>query len=99
MAFQHASPLNELPPNSMRAVSVASTPVLLVREGDQVYALEPRCGHAVVFSSWRLQRASDLRNRGRIAASLGAPVRAMVAVRRRRRLAWPVVTLAPLPSP
>jgi nitrite reductase/ring-hydroxylating ferredoxin subunit len=45
MAFQHASSLEELPPNSMRAVTVASTPVLLVREGDQVYALEPRCGH------------------------------------------------------
>ncbi len=45
MAFQHAASLEELPPNSMRAVTVASTSVLLVREGDQVYALEPRCGH------------------------------------------------------
>jgi nitrite reductase/ring-hydroxylating ferredoxin subunit len=45
MAFQHASSLDELLPNSMRAVTVTDTPVLLVREGDQVYALEPRCGH------------------------------------------------------
>src|SRR5262249_11522729 len=45
MAFQHASSLDALLPNSMRAVTVADTPVLLVREGDQVYALEPRCGH------------------------------------------------------
>ena len=45
MAFQYASSLEDLPPNSMRAVPLASTPVLLVREGDQVYALEPRCGH------------------------------------------------------
>jgi nitrite reductase/ring-hydroxylating ferredoxin subunit len=45
MAFQHASSLDDLPPNSMRGVTIASTPVLLVREGDQVYALEPRCGH------------------------------------------------------
>src|SRR5260370_40062861 len=45
MAFQHASPLDDLPPNSMRGVTIASTPVLLEREGDQVYALEPRCGH------------------------------------------------------
>ena len=45
MAFQYASSLEDLPPNSMRGVTVASTPVLLVREGDQVYALEPRCGH------------------------------------------------------
>ena len=45
MAFQHASSLDGLPPNSMRAVTVTDTLVLLVREGDQVYALEPRCGH------------------------------------------------------
>jgi nitrite reductase/ring-hydroxylating ferredoxin subunit len=45
MTFQHASSLHELPPNSMRGVSIANTPVLLVRESDQVYALEPRCGH------------------------------------------------------
>ena len=45
MTFQYASSLAELPPNSMRGVTIASTPVLLVREGDQVYALEPRCGH------------------------------------------------------
>jgi nitrite reductase/ring-hydroxylating ferredoxin subunit len=45
MTFQHASSLDELPPNSMRGVTIANTPVLLVREGDQVYALEPRCGH------------------------------------------------------
>ncbi len=45
MAFQHASSLDDLPPNGMRGVTIASTPVLLVREGDQVYALEPRCGH------------------------------------------------------
>jgi len=45
MAFQHASSLDELPPNSMRAVTLSGVPVLLVREGDQVYALEPRCGH------------------------------------------------------
>ena len=45
MAFQHSSSLDELPPNSMRAVTLSGTPVLLVREGDKVYALEPRCGH------------------------------------------------------
>jgi nitrite reductase/ring-hydroxylating ferredoxin subunit len=45
VAFQYASSLEDLPPNSMRALTLASTPVLLVREGDQVYALEPRCGH------------------------------------------------------
>jgi nitrite reductase/ring-hydroxylating ferredoxin subunit len=45
MAFQHASSLDDLPPNSMRSVTIASAPVLLVRERDQVYALEPRCGH------------------------------------------------------
>ena len=45
MAFQHASSLDELLPNSMRAVTLSGTSVLLVREGDQVYALEPRCGH------------------------------------------------------
>jgi nitrite reductase/ring-hydroxylating ferredoxin subunit len=45
MAFQHASSLDELLPNGMRAVTLSGTSVLLVREGDQVYALEPRCGH------------------------------------------------------
>jgi nitrite reductase/ring-hydroxylating ferredoxin subunit len=45
MAFQLASPLEDLPPNSMRGATIAGTPVLLVREGDRVYALEPRCGH------------------------------------------------------
>ena len=45
MAFQHASSLDELIPNRMRAVTLSGTSVLLVREGDQVYALEPRCGH------------------------------------------------------
>jgi nitrite reductase/ring-hydroxylating ferredoxin subunit len=45
MTFQYASPLDELPPNSMRGVTIADTPVLLVHEGNQVYALEPRCGH------------------------------------------------------
>jgi hypothetical protein len=32
MAFQHAIALDELPPNSMRAVTVSGTPLLLVRE-------------------------------------------------------------------
>jgi nitrite reductase/ring-hydroxylating ferredoxin subunit len=45
MAFQHASSLDELLPNGMRAVTLSGTSVLLVREGDQVYALEPQCGH------------------------------------------------------
>jgi nitrite reductase/ring-hydroxylating ferredoxin subunit len=56
MAFQHASSLDELPPNSMRAVTLSGTPVLLVREGDKVYALEPRCGHMAAHSPkgrWR----------------------------------------------
>ena len=46
MAFQPALSLQDLPPGSMRAVTVAGTSILFVREGDQVYAMEPRCGHA-----------------------------------------------------
>ncbi len=46
MVFQPALSLQDLPPGSMRAISVAGTAVLLVRDGDQIYAMEPRCGHA-----------------------------------------------------
>jgi nitrite reductase/ring-hydroxylating ferredoxin subunit len=46
MAFQSALPLQDLSPGSLRAVTVAGTALLLVREGDQVYAMDPRCGHA-----------------------------------------------------
>jgi nitrite reductase/ring-hydroxylating ferredoxin subunit len=46
MAFQSALALSDLPPGSMRAVTVGGTSILVVREGDQVYAMEPRCGHA-----------------------------------------------------
>jgi nitrite reductase/ring-hydroxylating ferredoxin subunit len=45
MAFEHACPLADLPPNTMRGVTVAGAAVLLVRDGDQIYALESRCGH------------------------------------------------------
>ncbi len=46
MAFQSVLSLQDLPPGSMRAVTVAGTSILFVREGDQMYAMEPRCGHA-----------------------------------------------------
>ena len=45
MAFQHATSLEALPPNTMRGFTIAGIPVLLVREGYQVYALDSRCGH------------------------------------------------------
>lgn len=45
MAFQSACSLADLPVNTMRAVAVGDATVLLVRDGDQVYALESRCGH------------------------------------------------------
>ena len=45
MTFQTACSLAELPANTMRTVTVGAVTVLFVREGDQVYALEPRCGH------------------------------------------------------
>jgi nitrite reductase/ring-hydroxylating ferredoxin subunit len=46
MAFQSAIRLDELPPNSMREVVVAGTPILIVRDGDRVYAVGARCRHA-----------------------------------------------------
>jgi nitrite reductase/ring-hydroxylating ferredoxin subunit len=45
MAFQPACSLADLPANTMRAVTIGDVAVLVVRDGDQVYALEPRCGH------------------------------------------------------
>jgi nitrite reductase/ring-hydroxylating ferredoxin subunit len=46
MTFQPTLALQDLPAGSMRAVTIAGTAILLVREAHQVYAMEPRCGHA-----------------------------------------------------
>jgi nitrite reductase/ring-hydroxylating ferredoxin subunit len=46
MAYQTAIRLNELPPNSMREVTAAGTPILIVRDGDRVYAVGAHCRHA-----------------------------------------------------
>jgi nitrite reductase/ring-hydroxylating ferredoxin subunit len=46
MAFQTAIRLDELPPGSMREVVVAGTPILIVRDGDRIYAVGARCRHA-----------------------------------------------------
>lgn len=45
MAFQVALALNDLLPNTMQQVMIAGKPVLLVRDGDQVYATGGRCRH------------------------------------------------------
>ena len=46
MAFQNAIRLADLPPGSMREVVVAGTHILIVRDGDRVYAVGAACRHA-----------------------------------------------------
>lgn len=46
MAFQTAIRLDDLPPGSMREIVVAGVPILIVRDGDRVYAVGARCRHA-----------------------------------------------------
>jgi nitrite reductase/ring-hydroxylating ferredoxin subunit len=46
MAFQNAIRVNDLPPGSMREMVVAGTPILIVRDGNRIYAVGARCRHA-----------------------------------------------------
>jgi nitrite reductase/ring-hydroxylating ferredoxin subunit len=46
MAFQTAIRLDDLPPGSMREVVIAGTRILIVRDGNRVYAVGAVCRHA-----------------------------------------------------
>lgn len=44
--YQRVAALDDVPPGGCLAVEVAGQPVVLVRDGDRVHALENRCPHA-----------------------------------------------------